>query len=190
MRKLVIGMHISLDGFVVGADGIPGYASTDDAVLRWIVDSLAEMDTILLGRVAYEGMAGYWPTAAGALASLMNGHAKVVFTRTAAESAWPNTRLHTATDAAVEVARLKRQPGKDIMVVGGAALAQSLIAADLVDEYRLVSHPVAVGEGLPLFGRLAGPVALRLHDRTEFDTGAVALVYRPASAPSAASGGA
>lgn len=179
MRKLVIGMHISIDGFVGGAHGIPGYASTDDAVLRWIIDSLAEMDTILLGRVAYEGMAGYWPTATDALAKLMNSHAKVVFTRTPAESAWPNTRLHTTTDAATEVARLKQEPGKDIIVLGGAELARSLITAGLVDEYRLVTHPAALGEGLPLFGRLAAPVQLRLHDRTEFDTGAVAVVYRP-----------
>lgn len=176
MRKLVIGLHVSIDGFVGNDEGIPGYATTDDTVTEWIIDSLSDMDTILLGRVAYEPMAAYWPTATIPLATQMNSLAKVVFTSTPGEPNWPNTRLHTATDAATEVARLKREPGKDMIVVGGSALPQSLIAAGLVDEYRLLTHPVALGTGKPLF---ATPVQLKPHSRTEFATGAVANVYRP-----------
>jgi dihydrofolate reductase len=179
MRKLVIGMHVSIDGFVGNDEGILGYATTDDAVVRWVIDSLSEMDTILLGRASYEEMADYWQNATEPLATPMNSLAKVVFTSTPAEPTWSNTRLHTTTDATTEVARLKREPGKDMIVIGGAGLAQSLIAAGLVDEYRLLTHPIALGTGKPLFSKLTASLPLRLHDRTEFETGAVANVYRP-----------
>jgi dihydrofolate reductase len=180
MRKLVIGMHMSIDGFVSGADGVPGYASTDDAVLRWILQSLADMDTILLGRVAYETMSRYWPTATDDLAVPMNSLAKVVFTSQASQPSWNNTRMHSATDAATEVARLKQEPGKDLVVLGGARLAQTLTAAGVVDEYRLMCHPVALGTGAALFGRLSAPANLSLVRSAAFDTGAFANVYRPA----------
>jgi dihydrofolate reductase len=135
MRRLVINMHISIDGFVGGADGIPGYASTDNAVLNWILGSLADMDTVLLGRVAYESMSKYWPTATGELSVPMNNLAKVVFTSNPNEPNWNNTRTHTATDAITEIARLKQQQGKDLVVLGGARFPQALVAAGLVDEY-------------------------------------------------------
>lgn len=177
MRKLVIGMHVSLDGFVSSADGIPGYASTNDAVLRWITDSLAEMDMIVLGRIAYDSMSRYWPTATDELAGLMNSTAKVVFTSNPIEPVWHNTRMHSATDAVTEVQRLKALPGKDMMVLGGARIAQSLAAGGVVDEYRLLTHPVALGSGVPLF---TAPTNLSLVHSTAFDTGAFAQVYRPA----------
>jgi dihydrofolate reductase len=180
MRKLMIGMHMSIDGFVSEPHGIPGYASTNDAVLRWITTSLDDMDTILLGRVGYESMSRYWPTATGDLAARMNGLAKVVFTSQPCDSAWNNTRMHWATDAATEVVRLKQQPGKDLVVLGGARLAQSLVAAGVVDEYRLLCHPIALGTGVALFGQLITPANLTLVHSTAFDTGAFAHIYRAA----------
>jgi dihydrofolate reductase len=179
VRKLIIGMHISIDGFVAGADGIPGYASSDDAVLQWIVDSLDDVDTIVLGRVAYGPMSAYWPTATDALASRMNSREKIVFTSNPAAASWPNTRM-VSGDAAAEIARLKQRPGKNMIVQGGAALAQSVTRAGLVDEYRLITHPVALGAGHALFSRLTEPLHLRLVKATPFETGAVAHVYRPA----------
>ena len=93
------------------------------------------------------------------------------------EPVWQNTRMHSATDAVTEIERLKRLPGKDMMVLGGARIAQSLTAAGLVDEYRLLSHPVALASGMPLFTVAAN---LSLVHSTAFDTGAFAQVYRPA----------
>jgi dihydrofolate reductase len=83
-------------------------------------------------------------------------------------------------DAAAEIARLKQRPGKGMMVQGGAALAQSATRAGLVDEFRLITHPVALGTGLSLFSRLTEPLHLRLVKTTPFETGAFAHVYRPA----------
>jgi dihydrofolate reductase len=180
VRKLIVGMHISMDGFVAGADGIPGYSSSDDAVLQWIIDSLDDdVDTIVLGRVAYESMSAYWPTATDALANRMNSREKIVFTSNPTAASWHNTRMVTG-DAAAEIARLKQRPGKGMMVQGGAALAQSATRAGLVDEFRLITHPVALGTGHALFSRLTEPLHLRLVKTTPFETGAVAHVYRPA----------
>ena len=84
------------------------------------------------------------------------------------------------SDLAEEIARLKRQPGKEILAHGGAGFARSLVQLGLVDEYRLLIHPVALGRGLPLFSGLSEPISLRLSSATAFSAGAVAHVYRPA----------
>ncbi|MDQ1361549.1 MAG: hypothetical protein QOJ44_1926 [Acidimicrobiaceae bacterium] len=178
MRRVVVGMHISLDGFVSGPDGDLGwsYPTSDDGVIRWIIESLEDVDTILLGRVAYEAMAGYWPTATDALATPMNDREKVVFSRTIHNGAWNNTRV-VKGDTMGEVARLKRQPGKDMVVQGGVSFVQSLVRAGLVDQYRLVTHPVALGCGSPLFKNLPGDLNMTLQATREFDAGAVLHIY-------------
>ena len=171
-------MHISLDGFVGGPGGDLGwsYASSDDGVIRWVIESLDDVDTILLGRVAYENMAGYWPTATDALATPMNDWVKVVFSRSIRNGTWSNTRV-VRGDVVEEIARLKRQPGKDMVVQGGVRFAQSLVWAGLVDQFRLVTHPVALGAGSPLFKDLPGEYRLRLLTTREFGAGAVLHVY-------------
>jgi len=83
-------------------------------------------------------------------------------------------------DLVEEIARLKEQPGKDILAHGGATFAQSLAKAGLVDEYRLLTHPVVLGTGLPLFSAISKPIDLKLVSTTVFNTGTIAHVYRPA----------
>jgi dihydrofolate reductase len=113
----------------------------------------------------------------------MNDIPKVVFSSTLERADWPDSRI-AGGDLAEEIAALKREPGKDMIAWGGAAFAQSLTRLGLVDEYRLILQPVALGDGLPLFKDLSAPVRLELVDAQTYDTGAALHVYRPAPAAS------
>jgi dihydrofolate reductase len=94
-------------------------------------------------------------------------------------ASWGQPRVASG-DLAVEIARLKEEPGKDIVAHGGAGFARSLVSSGLIDEYQLVVHPVALGRGLPLFSQLPQPLALTLVSTTRFAGGAMAHVLRPA----------
>jgi dihydrofolate reductase len=133
-----------------------------------------------MGRNKYEEMAEFWPTSDDDYAAPMNDIPKVVFSKTLERADWPDSRIARG-DLAEEIAALKREPGKDMLAWGGAAFAQSLTRLGLVDEYRLILQPVALGEGLPLFKHLNAPVLLELVDAQTYDTGAALHVYRPSS---------
>jgi dihydrofolate reductase len=107
----------------------------------------------------------------------MNETPKVVFSRTIATADWPESTIARG-DLAEDVSALKRGPGGDMIAWGGARFAQSLVRLNLIDEYRLVHQPVALGDGLPLFAGLAGPLVLDLVDVHAYD-GSVLNVYRP-----------
>lgn len=177
MRKVVLAMSISLDGFVAGPRGELDWVfpNMDAEVAEWTNQSLSQMDTHVLGRVNYEEQAGYWPSATGDLAPLINKAAKVVFSTTLDRADWQNSRIATR-GVAEEIAALRAQPGKDILVPGGARFAQEVSRLRLVDEYRLLIHPVVLGKGLPLF---ADEIKLKLQSTKTFATGAVALTYTP-----------
>ncbi|WP_328458243.1 dihydrofolate reductase family protein [Amycolatopsis sp. NBC_00438] len=133
-----------------------------------------------MGRVTYEAMAGFWPTSDHPSAKAMNEIPKVVFSRTL-ESAddWPETRIASG-DTAAEIAKLKAEPGKDLVAAGGTAFLHSLIKLGVVDEYRLWVLPAATGRGAPLFPELAEPLNLRLVKSTAFPSGVLELIYAPA----------
>ena len=176
MRKLVLKMNMSLDGFVgpVGEDAAWIMRDLDDELSRWTVDEvLWQAGTHIMGRVTYEEMAEHWPSATSVFAAPMNEIPKVVFSKTLTNAEWPDSRIATG-DLAEEILRLKQEPGKDILVHGGAEFVQALSRLGLIDEYRVIVHPVALGNGSPLFG---GPIDLTLVDSKPFATGAVALVY-------------
>ena len=124
-------------------------------------------------------MAEFWPVSDDAYAAPMNDIPKVVFSGTLERAEWADSRIARG-DLAEEIAELKREPGKDMLAWGGAAFAQSLTRLELVDEYRLVLQPVAVGHGLPLFKDLTAPLRLELVDAQTYSTGAALHVYRPA----------
>jgi dihydrofolate reductase len=176
MRKVVLKMNMSLDGYVgpVDEDAEWIMRDLDDELREWIVDEvLWQAGTHLMGRVTYEEMAAHWPTSDTVFAAPMNEIPKVVVSRTLARADWPESRI-AGGDLAEEIARLREEPGKDILVHGGAKLAQALSREGLVDRYRVIVHPTALGEGSPLFG---APQDLRLTDSRVFDTGAIALTY-------------
>jgi len=182
MRKVVLQMQTSLDLFVCRPnrelDFIEG--GFDVAVMAFMNEALSGVDTMLLGRTAFLEQQGFWPTDAAKddpLTPLINGWEKVVFSKTLtdAEATWPNARIERG-DLATEVRRLKALEGNDILVSGGSTFAQAMSAQGLVDEYRLVVHPVALGNGLPLFGQ---QVDLKLDMTHPFDNGVIGLVYTP-----------
>lgn len=188
MRRLILKMSISLDGFVAGPNGESDWMhrSRDDGGRSWVEETLWSAGLHVMGRRTYHDMAGYWPTSTSTapLAAPMNDIPKAVFTRqasldlSASSGSWAEAEVVNG-DLAAEIGRLKQQPGKDILAHGGAGFAQSLAASGLIDEYRLVVHPVALGSGLSLFARLPKPLHLELRATTLFRSGTVAQVYRP-----------
>lgn len=184
VSKLVVQMDVSLDGHVArpgkfGAGGW-GVPPEDPALKARKLDLIRDAGMHLMGRTTYEEMSGFWPTSDDEYAAPMNDIPKVVFSRTLTKADWPESTIASG-DLADEIGALKREPGKDLIAWGGAAFAQSLSRLRLVDEYRLVVQPVALGEGLPLFAGFTEPLVLDLIEAQAYADGAVLHIYRPAA---------
>jgi len=185
MRRLILQTSISIDGYVAALDRSHPWGEgreDDEAFKRWILDSVWAAGAHLMGRVTYEEMAAFWPTSTSEYAAPMNEIPKVVFSKTLQRTDWPETRIASG-DLAEEIGRLKREPGKDLIAYGGATLDQALSRLGLVDEYRLMIQPAALGAGLPLFKDLDAPLHLELIEATAYATGVAIHVYRPRSVP-------
>src|SRR5690349_19434979 len=170
-------MSVSLDGFVADPDHDLSWIfdHLGEDTTRWMMDFLRETDTQLIGRVNYLEQAAHWPSSTEEIAALLNEAEKIVFSRTLRTVRWRNSRL-TQRDPAAEIAELRAKPGKHIFVPGGAGFVRGLTRQGLVDEYRLLLHPYALGAGLALFDTR---VPLRLTGRTGFRGGVQALTYVP-----------
>ncbi len=156
---------------------------------RLSIEQLGAASGLIFGRVTYEGMAAYWPTAEekgekGEIADLMNAIPKVVFSRTLGAATWRNTRL-VKESAETEIARLKREPGKDLLLFGSANLADTLITHGLIDEFRICLAPLVMGGGSALFKPRPERIPLRLLESRPLTNGAVILRYVPARAGAA-----
>jgi dihydrofolate reductase len=135
----------------------------------------------LIGHTTYLEQAAFWPTQTGEMADLMNSHTKIVFSSRLAAPEWNHSRL-AVSNVAEEIARLKREPGRDIYVTGGARLARSLSQIGLIDEYNLTIHPVLLGNGMPLFQESPQEIALTRVHTISFESGAIQLIYQKAAA--------
>lgn len=163
-RRLILCMSASIDGFLAREAGVldwmtpPGEIADVAGAARHLgnLELLGRADLILLGRGAHDEMAPAWSGSDSPMARLMNSRPKLVFSRTAPEFEWANTR-NSARPVEEEIAELKRGEGGDIVCFGGARFAHSLARQRLIDEYRLTIHPVALGEGLPLWHGLPEP---------------------------------
>jgi dihydrofolate reductase len=173
--KLILKMHISVDGFVCTPTGDNSwlFAHMDASVNQWEIERLWQAGVHIMGSRLYQMMASYWPTSTTPNAAPMNEIPKVVFSSTLKQATWGETRIVDG-DLAEEIGRLRQQADKDILAHGGSAFAQSLSRLNLVDEYRLLIHPLALGEGKTFIN---SPVALRLTSSQEFPSGVVALTY-------------
>jgi dihydrofolate reductase len=185
MRKVIVSEMVSLDGYFARPDGSLDWHVVDDEFNEFARKQLDEMDTLLFGRVTYEGMASYWPTEGAMtddpeIAATMNRMPKVVFSRTLKTLDWTNSRL-ARDDLAEEITGLKAQPGKDMVIFGSGELVSSLTRLGLIDEYRLFVCPVVLGSGKSLFAALNDTVNLKLLRAQPFTSGVVLLYYRPAS---------
>jgi len=173
-------MGLTLDGYVHGDKGYEdwGLPPEEDDVVAWKVASLREAGTHIMGRVSYDVMAALWPNETGVYADIMNEIPKVVFSSTLTRADWPESRI-AGGDLAEDIDRLKREPGGIILAHGGASFLHSLIGEGLVDEYRLVIHPVVIGRGTGLFEALNEPLRLDLVEARTFPSGTAIHVYRP-----------
>jgi len=170
---------VSLDGFFEGAKSwdLGWHESVwGDELERLSIDQLKSADMLLFGRVTYEGMAGYWPSAKGEVADRMNNIRKVVFSRTLEKASWNNTKL-VKGNAAEEVAKLKEQSGKDLFIFGSANLSSTLMRHHLIDEYRLCLAPIVLGAGTPLFKASPETMKLKLIEARPLKSGGVILRY-------------
>jgi len=182
MRKIVAGTFVSLDGVMESPDKWH-FPYFDDKMGEAVGAQMAEADAMLLGRVTYEEFASYWPqqTADTPGAEFMNGVQKYVVSSTLQNvEAWPNSILIDGNNFVAEIQRLKNSPGKQINVTGSAKLVQSLLRENLLDELRLLVHPIVVGGGKRLLAGDTGQHPLRLVDSQTFDTGVLYLTYQPA----------
>ena len=183
MRILYAFVVMTVDGFYEGPDGEFDWPNVDDEFDRYSVASLEDTGLIVFGRVTYEGMASYWPTAAALeedpiIAPLMNEIPKAVVSSTIENAAWNNSTVIRG-DVANEISKLKAQSGKSIGVFGSPNLTLSLIEMGLVDELRLMIHPVALGSGNSLFRTMTGRLRFDLLGTHTFESGNVLLTYRP-----------
>lgn len=179
MRKVVVSEFVSLDGVMEDPRWTFRFESDDRNQFKF--DELAAADALLLGRVTYEGFAAAWPQMeeqTGEYGAWMNGYPKYVVSTTLEEPLEWNASL-IGDDIAGEISALKQQPGKDILVFGSAALVNTLVEHDLVDEYRIMIFPVIVGSGKRLLGDGLDMKALELKETKVFDSGVVVLTYRP-----------
>lgn len=172
-------MNVTLDGFLSGPRGELDwhFPLWTEEMAQSACDQLSTMDTILMGRITYQTMAPYWPKApAGNFGDMMNRLNKVVFSSTMQQAAWNNTRI-VRENTAVEVARLKKQPGKNIIVYGSRSIVACLKEAGLIDEYRIWVHPVVIGNGNALFD-LHDRMNLTLLRTKTFGSGVILLYYQ------------
>lgn len=184
MRKIIWMMSVSLDGFFEGPNHELDWQLVDHELHTHFNEQLRAMGAFLDGRVTYELMAGYWPTADAdpessppevEFAGIWRDMPKIVYSRTLAGAEWNTTIVRDVVPD--EVKALKAQPGGDL-ALGGAELAAAFMAHDLIDEYLLYVHPVVIGRGRRLFGPSNATIDLRLVEARTFGSGVVLLRYR------------
>jgi dihydrofolate reductase len=184
VRKLLSFMVVTLDGYYEGRNGEFDWPNVDDQFNEFAISQLNDIDTLVFGRVTYEGMASYWPTPAAveddpAVADRMNSIPKIVFSTTLDTADWENTTLIKG-NVADAITELKQQPGKALAIFGSPHLTVSLLEQGLVDELRVMVHPILLGAGKSLFAGLNHRVPVTLETTTTFSSGNVLLSYRPA----------
>ncbi|MER7418452.1 dihydrofolate reductase family protein [Micromonospora peucetia] len=186
MRKIIQWVMASVDGYIDGPNGEFDWAQLGPQLGEYSDRLHERADTFLFGRGVWELMSGYWPNAEATsdnehdlkFAPIWRETPKIVFSRTMEKADW-NTRV-IADNLAEEVAALKRQPGKDMLLTGGSKLPAALTALGLIDEYHIGVHPVVLGGGKPVFRELEQRVNLRLVDARPVDSRVVILHYQPA----------
>jgi dihydrofolate reductase len=183
MRNVVLSMQVSLDGFIARPKGELDWHLVDGEVNEYAKDLLNSFDTLVFGRVTYELMASYWPTAItndpaeAQIAERLNTLPKVVFSRTLKKVEWRNSRLAQG-GIVEEILKMKEQPGKDIGI-GGTSIVTVLAPLGLIDEYRILLVPVVLGSGKPLFNDIEDRIDLKLRTTKTFGSGLVLLDYQP-----------
>ncbi|MET9555909.1 dihydrofolate reductase family protein [Streptomyces sp. NPDC006645] len=185
MRDLIVTENITVDGVIDSAGGwfTPAEGTVDQSDINEALrEQMAAADAFLVGRVTFEDMRGYWPARTDdttGVAAYLDSVSKYVVSRTLGEPGWRHTTVLRGNVRDV-VRELKAEPGGDIVTTGSVTLVRELVAAGLVDEYRLFVYPVVLGQGRRLFADASGVPGLRLVESRPFTSGVVLLRYRTA----------
>jgi dihydrofolate reductase len=186
VRKLVVFNQVTLDGYFAGVNGDISWAhgATKDPEWNAFVEHNASAGGVLVfGRITYELMIRYWPTAAAlkndpVVAERMNNLPKVVFSRTLDKASWNNTKLVKGNPAA-EMRKMKQEPGEDMAIFGSGSIVSQLAQERLIDEYQIVVIPVVLGRGRTMFDGIKEMLTLKLTKSRAFGNGNALLCYEP-----------
>ena len=185
MRKLIFFMHTSLDGFVAGLNGEMDWIKVDDAIFDFVGTMTDQADTALYGRVTYQMMESYWPTAGEKPNASKhdiehsiwyNNVSKIVLSKTIKDIGQNNTKVISG-NISENINKLKQQDGKNILIFGSPSASNSILNKGLVDEFWIFVNPILLGQGIPLFKDISESVKLSLIETKTFDIGVVALHY-------------
>ena len=188
MRKIVSFVHVSLDGFVASTkegEHSLGWISISEDLFRHVEQRIQRTDTALYGRVTYEMMESYWPTAADqpdasdhdrAHSRWYKSARKVVLSKTLSQDSHPDIDI-ISSNLSEQIGALKKGEGSEILVFGSPSATHALMAEDLIDEYWLFVNPILLGQGIPLFKNIQDRTALKLVDSKIFPSGVVGLQY-------------
>lgn len=190
MRKIVSFVHVSLDGFVAALDGGLDWIIVNEEIFEYVEQRIKKTDTALYGRVTYQMMENYWPTAADKPTATKHDieHSrwykkatKIVLSRTMKLGSLTNTKIigGNLTD---EITKLKQGAGSDILMFGSPTATHSLMAENLIDEYWLFINPILLGQGIQLFKGIKNRTALKLVTSKTFSSGVVCLQYKDKNA--------
>lgn len=186
MRHLIFFTHTSLDGFVAGTKGEMSWIKVDEEMFDFVGTMTDQADTALYGRVTYDMMQAYWPTAGDAPnaskhdkehSAWYNRVSKVVLSHTLSQEGLENTTV-ISDDLTGNINRIKQQDGKNILIFGSPRASQSLLNAGLIDEFWLFVNPIILGQGMPLFQDISGTTQLKLIESKTFHSGVIALHYQ------------
>lgn len=184
MRKVVLFMHLSLDGFAAGPNGELDWILYDEELEKYAEEVVSTVGAALYGRVTYH-MMEYWRTVLSNPSATKHeiDHAhwienipKFVFSKSLDQVDWNNTRL-IKDNIAEEIQKLKQQPGKDLVIFGSPGLAQTFMQLDLIDAYQLTVNPVILGSGIPLFNNHKDKTKLKLVESRTLGSGVLGLHY-------------
>jgi len=185
MRKIILSMHVSLDGFVAGPKGEMDWIKLDDEMFDLVGGFTNEADTALYGRVTWEMMDSYWPTAADKPnaskhdiehSQWYNKVDKLVLTKTMRGKKADKVKF-ISDNIFSEINSFKQAPGKNVMIFGSPTAAHSLMEYNLIDEYWLFVNPILLGQGIPLFAEIKTRIDLKLLETKVFHCGVTALHY-------------
>jgi len=185
MRKIISFMHISLDGFVAGPNGEMNWIKVDEELFDYVGKRISETDTALYGRVTYQMMESYWPTAGDAPDASKHDieHSrwyksanKIVLSKTMKEEGLTNTKI-ISNNLSERINEIKQQTGSEIALFGSPSATHSLIEQNLIDGYWLFVNPIILGQGIPLFKDTKEKTKLKLLGTRQFTSGVVELNY-------------
>lgn len=185
MRKIISFMHISLDGFVAGLNGEMDWIKADEEIFNYVGQRISEGDTAIYGRVTYQMMENYWPTAGNKPSATKheiehskwykNAH-KVVLSKSMKGADLSNTTI-ISDNLSDRINEIKHQAGKDILLFGSPSSTHSLMQQNLIDGYWLFVNPIILGQGIPLFVGIKDKIKLNLLTTQQFTCGVTELNY-------------